>query len=525
MEYTDKSTQSVRRWNEEISRLHKECFRTRRASQHGRKRPNSAELFSKYKAARLKLNAAIRDNKRKYWNELIKEVEGDPWGKKPPDKPSSYRPLCVLDKADQILKCIVHQRIEAAVDPLLASNQYGFQRGRSTLDAINLIVNTAKDAVVETRWKGVTKKSDARYPTQLQTASRARRHQSVGSRNNLSRIMPIEEGPKQKRRALLTSMITSVLTYGTFVYTDTRKMLRYILSVYQRSALKVMCAFRTVSENEARVIIGMLPIAVLAEEQRALYWREETTTLCPEEIRTEERLFQGYYCLESDIPSPKTKKIPPEPFSEKRNVPEGVAAVTNTPSYGSFDTEENEAIIHYFGNELDNVSFGGNVIRGVAKSFQQELKGAMPKKSSVDYYYHRVSTLPSMGSFDCRFLATKKKEVRIASDYLRDSSSIIPIIRRPTGYSFDVNLSSSDDLSSTDAAQAQLTKLNAEHSEEGPKLKCYVNSSDKSETTEQIRNCSVTSLRGYENLELKMKQVESAAKKNHQTRVPANSIL
>lgn len=78
--------------------------------------------------------------------------------KKPPEEPSSYRPLCMLDTAGKIFERIIHQRIEAIVDPLLADNQYGFRKGRSTLDAINLVVSTAKDAIAGTRWKGGTKK-------------------------------------------------------------------------------------------------------------------------------------------------------------------------------------------------------------------------------------------------------------------------------------------------------------------------------------------------------------------------------
>lgn len=80
-----------------------------------------------------------------------------PKGNKPPDEPTSYRPLCMLDTAGKVLERIVHQRIEAAVDPLLASNQYGFRKGRSTLDAINMVVKTARDAIAGTRWKGGTK--------------------------------------------------------------------------------------------------------------------------------------------------------------------------------------------------------------------------------------------------------------------------------------------------------------------------------------------------------------------------------
>ncbi|GBP05040.1 Probable RNA-directed DNA polymerase from transposon X-element [Eumeta japonica] len=81
-----------------------------------------------------------------------------PKGKKPPEEPSSYRPLCMLDTASKIFERIIHQRIDAVVDPLLADNQYGFRKGRSTLDAISLVVNTAKEAIAGTRWKGGAKK-------------------------------------------------------------------------------------------------------------------------------------------------------------------------------------------------------------------------------------------------------------------------------------------------------------------------------------------------------------------------------
>ncbi|GBO99906.1 Retrovirus-related Pol polyprotein from type-1 retrotransposable element R1 [Eumeta japonica] len=40
-----------------------------------------------------------------------------PKGKKPPEEPSSYRPLCMLDTAGKIFERIIHQRIDAVVDP------------------------------------------------------------------------------------------------------------------------------------------------------------------------------------------------------------------------------------------------------------------------------------------------------------------------------------------------------------------------------------------------------------------------
>ncbi|XP_026471429.1 uncharacterized protein LOC113375701 [Ctenocephalides felis] len=74
--------------------------------------------------------------------------------KKPPDEQSSYRPICMLDTAGKIFETIIHQRIDAIVDQILADNQYGFRKGRSTINDTNLLVNTAKEGIAGTRWKG-----------------------------------------------------------------------------------------------------------------------------------------------------------------------------------------------------------------------------------------------------------------------------------------------------------------------------------------------------------------------------------
>ncbi|XP_046681483.1 uncharacterized protein LOC124368252 [Homalodisca vitripennis] len=81
-----------------------------------------------------------------------------PKGKKPPDEPLSYRPLCMLDTVGKILERIIHKRVEKVVDQLLADKQHGFRKGRSALVAINLVVTTAKDAIAGTQWKRGTKK-------------------------------------------------------------------------------------------------------------------------------------------------------------------------------------------------------------------------------------------------------------------------------------------------------------------------------------------------------------------------------
>ncbi|CAB3247351.1 unnamed protein product [Arctia plantaginis] len=108
-----------------------------------------------------------------------------------------------------------------------------------------------------------------------------------------SRLMPNIGGPKQRRRALLTSVVTSVLNYGIPIWADALKIQearRKIAPVYWLSALRIASAFRTVSDDAVNVIAGMLPIEVLAEERKALYHRKVTTTLSPGELGKEERL-------------------------------------------------------------------------------------------------------------------------------------------------------------------------------------------------------------------------------------------
>ena len=104
--------------------------------------------------------------------------------------------------------------------------------------------------------------------------------------------MPNIGGPKQKIRALLSSVVTSVLTYGIPIWADvlrTQDLRRKIASEYRLSALRVASAFRTVSEDAVCIIAGMLSIEVLSEERRALYQQKGATIPKPEELRKQER--------------------------------------------------------------------------------------------------------------------------------------------------------------------------------------------------------------------------------------------
>uniref|UniRef100_A0ABD2W600 Reverse transcriptase domain-containing protein n=2 Tax=Trichogramma kaykai TaxID=54128 RepID=A0ABD2W600_9HYME len=79
---------------------------------------------------------------------------------KPPDEPSSYRPLCMLDTAGKILERIICGRLEAFTERPggLSERQYGFRRGRSTINAIEDVISTAREAIAGKRWYRGTKK-------------------------------------------------------------------------------------------------------------------------------------------------------------------------------------------------------------------------------------------------------------------------------------------------------------------------------------------------------------------------------
>ena len=64
---------------------------------------------------------------------------------KPKEDPSSFRPICLLDGAGKLLERIINDRIQEALQNgnIISSNQFGFRRGYSTLDAINMVKNFA----------------------------------------------------------------------------------------------------------------------------------------------------------------------------------------------------------------------------------------------------------------------------------------------------------------------------------------------------------------------------------------------
>ncbi|CAB0028817.1 unnamed protein product [Trichogramma brassicae] len=79
---------------------------------------------------------------------------------KPPEEPSSYRPLCMLDTAGKIQERLICDRLEAITESPggLSDHQNGFQKGRSTINAIENVIATAREAIAGKKWNRGTKK-------------------------------------------------------------------------------------------------------------------------------------------------------------------------------------------------------------------------------------------------------------------------------------------------------------------------------------------------------------------------------
>ncbi|KAL4153093.1 hypothetical protein QTP88_000926 [Uroleucon formosanum] len=69
-------------------------------------------------------------------------------GDKPLQEPSSYRPLCLLDSTGKLFEKIIDNRMRTFMEAndCLHGNQFGFRAGRSTTDAVDLLMTTESES-------------------------------------------------------------------------------------------------------------------------------------------------------------------------------------------------------------------------------------------------------------------------------------------------------------------------------------------------------------------------------------------
>lgn len=95
-----------------------------------------------------------------------------------------------------------------------------------------------------------------------------------GIQSSLARLLPNIGGPKPERRKLLATVVTSVMLYACPVWADALSVLenrRRLAAVYRLCALRTISGFRTVSDEAAGVVAGMIPIDILADELKRVF--------------------------------------------------------------------------------------------------------------------------------------------------------------------------------------------------------------------------------------------------------------
>jgi len=124
-------------------------------------------------------------------------------------------------------------------------------------------------------------KEDIRYlgvrlDTRLTFAAHVRTvaKKAITSATALSRLMPNIEGPGQWKRRLLASVVESQLLYAAPVWADTvlasARTVTLLVRAQRLIALRVIRAYRTVSDEAALVLAGMPPADLLALERARL---------------------------------------------------------------------------------------------------------------------------------------------------------------------------------------------------------------------------------------------------------------
>lgn len=147
---------------------------------------------------------------------------------------------------------------------------------------------------------------DARLSFKQHIKSVAAKGAKVGAA--LARLMPNIGGPKQARRTLLATVITSTLLYAAPIWHEALKVASYrreMVSVYRGTLLRVAAGYRTISYEAACVVAGMPPLEILADERSRIYTRNRQTPHNKENIAKEEKagsLLQWQQCWDE---SPK----------------------------------------------------------------------------------------------------------------------------------------------------------------------------------------------------------------------------
>lgn len=147
--------------------------------------------------------------------------------------------------------------------------------GRKKIEYLNIQVGEQTIVLKESlKYLGVIIDNRLNYKEHVAYAgNKAVRLQAV-----LAGILPNVGGPKRGRRILLAKVVTSAILYAAPIWADAmcvKANRKKLAMAYRLSALRAICGFRTISDEAACVLTGMMPIDILAEENSRTYARSK----------------------------------------------------------------------------------------------------------------------------------------------------------------------------------------------------------------------------------------------------------
>ncbi|XP_051864279.1 uncharacterized protein LOC127566367 [Drosophila albomicans] len=116
------------------------------------------------------------------------------------------------------------------------------------------------------KYLGVTIDSRLSFREHLQEVGR----KAAVTNRALSRLMPNTRGPKESRRALISSVTRSIALYAAPIWADAVFKSLYIgglASTFRLSSIRIISGFRTVSDEAAHVIAGIPPFEEMVRER------------------------------------------------------------------------------------------------------------------------------------------------------------------------------------------------------------------------------------------------------------------
>ncbi|KAI4485714.1 hypothetical protein M0802_012575 [Mischocyttarus mexicanus] len=294
--------------------------------------PAVVDLFN---AARTKakkdLGKAIKDAKRKAWEDLLQTIDRDPWGKPYKMVMGRLRPAAppitsvleaevLVDVLGELFPCprtstsgegrqrnedgaeipvvsrdelqaaakdvsldgITGCVVKAAVD--LCGDRISSIFNRLVLDAGEILPEYRKGGVlvdVRRRLKYLGLTLDLEWSFRPHFAELVLKMERVV--RALCRLLSNLHGPCERKRRLYSSVIYSVLLYGVPVWwhaaVGDRRIRKNVSKVQRKVALRVCCAYKTVSHSAAIMIAGIIPLYHLAPHLAECFWDEELDLL------------------------------------------------------------------------------------------------------------------------------------------------------------------------------------------------------------------------------------------------------